>query len=141
MKMGHFVALLVAFAFVALAPYGGIYLHHCLSRDNPPAHASAPQYEFRYVGEEKFNNVFVTYRFDKLTGNIDRFTYSEYDALKDDSGKITRPQWEGVGMIRLNDGQQVQSPTDESWPILASYREKLRNENSDTNSTHSPDKR
>jgi len=59
-------------------------------------------YSFHYAGEEKFSNVFTTYRFNKETGEILRYSHVNIDEDKDGT-----PAYEQVRVINMETGLQV----------------------------------
>jgi len=134
MKFRHFVMLCIAVLLLVAGSYGGIYLQHVLrfGRKIPPD--IKQRYEFRYVGVEKFSNVFVTYRFDNFSGDIDRFTYNYYDEKKDSKGEIEFPAFESVGMIRLKDGTVNDIVTENYRDMLRVHFNKIAKQQKDKKS-------
>jgi len=88
MNLRSFLYSLTLVFFISVLICGIIFVHHfLLSPGSPFKSPPLPQkqgktqerYLFKYVGKEKFGNVFAVYRFDKVSGRIERFSYIYYD--------------------------------------------------------------
>jgi hypothetical protein len=62
-------------------------------------------YEFHYAGKEKWENVFVVYRFNKFTGDMDRFSFTIYEEDK----KTSAPQYDAVEKLNMLTGECVRT--------------------------------
>jgi hypothetical protein len=134
MKFRYFIMMCFIILLAIAGSYGGIYLHHVLRFGNKIPADTKQRYEYRYVGTEKFGNVFVTYRFDNLSGKIDRLTYTYYDEEKDSKGEIKLPAHESIGITCLNDGAQKEIVTENYRNLMIPYYVKLFKQHKDMNS-------
>jgi hypothetical protein len=140
MKIQHYIALILAavlgVAALMLLSHSlkdkSTVLLYDLRAKNTAAEMSKQEslpYEFHYTGTEKWGNVFVVYRFNKTTGDIDRFSFTAYEEDK----KTGAPQYDQVEKLNMLTGESVRTISSSDRQTFLNYLQNL-NTSSKTNS-------
>jgi hypothetical protein len=106
MKFWQSLVLLIVF-FAGLAGVvmlaGSVDWLGALRAPQPLAADPAPAFQFRYVGKEKWSNVFVMYRMNRYTGRVDRI---EYLAGEEDA-KTGVPSMDQYSVTNVDTGERT----------------------------------
>ena len=74
-------------------------------------------YSFHYAGKEVFNNVYSTYRLNKESGEILKYSYTSISKDKDGT-----PQFDLVSVLNMETGEQDSEISDLGMAALRAFR-------------------